>query len=104
MFVVMVVVRSKKADLTILSEKGQVVIPSNIRSNMGLKPKTKFLVYECDDLVILKKLEDPDSPKELEAMYKRVNQRIAQYGELTQEDVEMEIQEYRKEKAAKNKK
>ena len=97
-------VRSKKAELTILSEKGQVVIPSNIRSNMGLKPKTKFLVYECDDIVILKKFEEPDLPKELEAMYKRVNQRIAQYGELTQEDVEMEIQEYRKEKAAKNKK
>jgi AbrB family looped-hinge helix DNA binding protein len=96
--------RSRKAELTILSEKGQVVIPSNIRSNMGLKPKTKFLVYECDDLVILKKFEDPDFPKELEAMYKRVDQRVAQNGELTQNDVEKEIQEYRKEKAAKTKK
>jgi AbrB family looped-hinge helix DNA binding protein len=96
--------RSKKADLTILSEKGQVVIPSNIRSNMGLKPKTKFLVYECDDLVILKKLEEPDFPKELEALYKRIDQRIAQYGGLTQDDIEKEIQEYRKEKAARNKK
>ena len=101
---VIAMVRRKKADLTILSEKGQVVITINIRSNMGLKPKTKFLVYECDDLVILKKLEEPDSPEELEAMYKRVNQRIAQYGELTQEDIETEIQEYKKEKAAKNKK
>jgi len=97
-------VRSKKAELTILSEKGQVVIPSNIRSNMCLKPKTKFLVYECDDLVILKKLEEFDSPKELEAMYKRVDQRIAEYGELTQDDIEREIQEYRKEKTAKNRK
>ena len=96
--------RSRKAELTILSEKGQVVIPSNIRSNMGLKPKTKFLVYECDDLVILKKFEDPDFPKELEAMYKRVDQRVAQNGELTQDDVEKAIQEYRKEKAAKTKK
>ena len=52
----------------------------------------------------IKKFEEPDSPEELEAMYKRVNQRIAQYGELTQEDIETEIQEYRKEKAAKNKK
>jgi len=69
-----------------------------------LKPKTKFLVYECDDLVILKKLEEFDSPKELEAMYKRVDQRIAEYGELTQDDIEREIQEYRKEKTAKNRK
>jgi AbrB family looped-hinge helix DNA binding protein len=100
----MVMVRSRKADLTILSEKGQVVIPSSIRSNMGLKPKTKFLVYECEDLVILKKFEDPDFPEELEAMYKRVDQRIAQYGELTQDDIEKEIHQYRKEKATKNKK
>jgi len=100
----MLMVRSKKAELTVLSQKGQVVIPSNIRSNMGLKPKTKFLVYECDDLVILKKLEEPDFPKELEAMYKRIDQRIAQYGELTQEDVEKEIQQYRKEKASENNK
>ncbi|NLF87782.1 AbrB/MazE/SpoVT family DNA-binding domain-containing protein [Candidatus Bathyarchaeota archaeon] len=96
-------VRSKKAELTILSEKGQVVIPSNIRSNMGLKPKTKFLVYECDDLVILKKFEEPDLPKELEAMYKRIDQRINKYGELTQDDIENEIQNYRKEKSAKSK-
>jgi len=98
----MLMVRSKKADLTILSEKGQVVIPAKIRSNMGLKPKTKFLVYECDDSVILKKFEEPDLPKELEAMYRRIDERIAKYGELTQNDIEEEIQKYRKEKAAKH--
>ncbi len=64
--------RSEKAELTILSEKGQVVIPAKIRSKMGLKPKTKFLVYEYKDSVILKKLEDPDLSKELQAIYKRI--------------------------------
>ena len=96
--------QSEKAELTILSEKGQVVIPAKIRSRMGLKPKTKFLVYECDDSVVLKKFVEPDMSKELEAMYKRVNERIAKYGELTQDDVEEEIQKYRKEKAEKAKK
>ena len=62
--------RTEKADLTILNQKGQVVIPAKIRSRMGLKPKTKFLVYECDYRVILKKLEEPELSKELEAMYK----------------------------------
>ena len=38
--------QNEKADLTILSEKGQVVIPAKIRLRMGLKPKTKFLVYD----------------------------------------------------------
>ena len=95
---------TEKAELTILSEKGQVVIPAKIRSKMGLKPKTKFLVYECNDSVILRKFEEPDLSKELEAMYKRVDERIAKYGELTQDDIEEEIQKYRKEKAAKAKK
>ena len=52
----------------------------------------------------MKKFEEPDFSKEIEAMYKRVNERIAKYGELTQNDVENEIQKYRKEKAARAKK
>jgi AbrB family looped-hinge helix DNA binding protein len=88
--------RSEKADLTILSEKGQVVIPAKIRSRMGLKPKTKFLVYECDDSVILKKLEEPDLSKELEAMYKRVDERIVKYGELSSDEINEIIHEHRK--------
>jgi AbrB family looped-hinge helix DNA binding protein len=95
--------RNEKADLTILSEKGQVVIPAKIRSKMGLKPKTKFLVYQFDDSVILKKLAEPDFSKEIQAMYKRVDEKIAKYGELTQNDIEEEIQKYRKEKAARTK-
>ena len=68
---------SEKADLTILSEKGQVVIPAKIRSRMGLKPKTKFLVYEYNDPIILKKLTEPDLSKELQTMYKRIDEKIA---------------------------
>jgi AbrB family looped-hinge helix DNA binding protein len=96
--------QNEKAELTILSEKGQVVIPAKIRYRMGLKPKTKFLVYECEDSVILKKFVEPDLSKEIEAMYKRVDERIAKYGELIQDDIEKEIQKYRKEKAARAKK
>lgn len=36
-------------------------------------------------------------------MFKRVDERIAKHGELTQDDIEEEIQKYRKEKAAKAK-
>jgi AbrB family looped-hinge helix DNA binding protein len=89
------VVRSEKADLTILSEKGQVVIPAKIRSRMGLKPKTKFLVYECDDSVILKKLEEPDLSKELEAMYKMVDERVAKHGKLSNNEINEIIHEHR---------
>lgn len=88
--------RTEKAELTILSEKGQVVIPAKIRSKMGLKPKTKFLVYECNDSVILKKLEEPDLSKGLEAMYKRIDERIAKYGELSNDEINEVIHEHRR--------
>ena len=90
--------QNEKAELTILSEKGQVVIPAKIRSKMGLKPKTKFLVYEFNDSVILKKLEEPDLSKEIEAMYKRVDERIAKYGELSNDEINQIIHEHRQRK------
>jgi AbrB family looped-hinge helix DNA binding protein len=93
--------QNEKADLTILSEKGQVVIPAKIRSKMGLKPKTKFLVYECNDSVILKKFEEPDLSKELEDMYRRVDERIAKYGELSNEEINEIIHEHRQKKSSK---
>jgi len=65
---------------------------------MGLKPKTKFLVYECDDSVILKKFEEPDMSKELEAIYKRVDERIAKYGELSNDEINKIIDEHRQRK------
>jgi ribosomal protein S9 len=49
----------------------------------------------------MKKLEVPGITKELEAMYKRIDKRIAKYGELTQDEVEEEIKQYRRKKAEK---
>ena len=93
--------QNEKADVTVVSEKGQVVIPQTIRKKLGIEPKTKLLVYGYQDAVIMKKLEVPDIIKELEAMYKRIDKRIARYGELTQDEVEAEIKQYRRKKAEK---
>lgn len=90
--------RDDKPDVTVVSGKGQVVIPQAIRERLGIGPKTKLLVYGYEDAVIMKKLELPDIGKELEAMYRRIDRRMAKYGELTQEEVEGEIQRYRTEK------
>ncbi len=94
-------VQSDKAELTIVSEKGQVVIPQNIRKKLGIGPKTKLLVYGYDDAVIMKKLNVPDVTKELKAMYKRINRRIAEHGELTNDEINQAIAECRKKATAK---
>jgi AbrB family looped-hinge helix DNA binding protein len=92
------VTQEQKPELTVLSAKGQVVIPAKVRSRMGLKPKTKFLVYEYDDAVILKKLEVPDLSKELEAMYKGIDKKIAKYGELSNDEINEIVHEHRRKK------
>jgi AbrB family looped-hinge helix DNA binding protein len=94
--------RYEKPDIIVVSSKGQVVIPQAIRKKLGIMPGAKLLVYGYKDAVIMKKIEVPDIAKELEAMYRRVDKRIAKYGELTQEEIEEEIQRYRKEKRARS--
>ena len=44
-------------ELTRLSQKGQVVIPSEVRRKMGLKEGTKFLVIGLEDVVVLRRLQ-----------------------------------------------
>lgn len=91
-------VQNEKADITIVSEKGQVVIPQAIRKKLGLEPKTKLLVYGYEDAVILKKMQVPDVAKELQDLYKKVDQRIAEHGELTDQQINQIIQDCRKTK------
>ncbi len=94
----MFMAQNEKAELTILSEKGQVVIPAKIRMKMGLKAKTKFLVYQCNNSVILRKFEEPDISKELDATYKRIDEKITEYGELSNDEINQIIHEHRQKK------
>ena len=44
---------------TKLSSKGQVVIPEEIRSRLGLRPGDQFVVVGQGDVIVLKTLETP---------------------------------------------
>ena len=50
----------RDAATTTLSSKGQVVIPEEIRTRLGLKPGAQFVVLGDRDVVILKVLQAPD--------------------------------------------
>jgi AbrB family looped-hinge helix DNA binding protein len=90
--------QNEKADVTVVSEKGQVVIPQTIRKKLGIGPKTKLLIYGYQDAVIMKKLEVPNVTKELEDVYKQMAKKIAKYGELPNEEINEVIQDYRTKK------
>lgn len=88
----------QKADVVTVSSKGQVVIPQSLRQKLGIGAKSKLLVYPYSDALIMKKLEVKGLEKRLEALYRRVDARITKYGELTEEDVQREIEKYRGER------
>ena len=88
----------EEPEVVVVSSKGQVVIPQTIREKLRIGPKTKLLVYSYQDGVIMKKLEIPDLAKELEEVYKKVDERTAKYGELSEEEINEIIQKYRKQK------
>jgi AbrB family looped-hinge helix DNA binding protein len=86
----------EEADVTVVSGKGQVVIPQAIREKLRIGPKTKLLVYGYQDAVIMKKMEIPNVIKDLEDLYRRVDQKVKKYGPLSDKEINGIIQKSRK--------
>ena len=84
------------AATTTLSSKGQVVIPEEIRSRLGLKAGTKFVVVADRDAVIFKVLEPP-SLEEFKTLTKKAR-KVARETGLTREEVEGTLEKVRRSK------
>ncbi len=54
--------------LTKLSPNGQVVIPSEIRKEAGLKPSTKFIVFNEGGNILLKQIRTETLRKDIELL------------------------------------
>ena len=84
---------TEELEVTTMSEKGQVVIPQSIRKELGIKPKTKFLVYGRGDTVIMKKLTLPDLKKEWEDIFNLMDKKELK---MSDKEIQKEIAETRK--------
>ena len=76
------------AEVTIMSQKGQVVIPQTLRKQLDLTPKTKLLIYKKDNLLILKKLEIPDIEKEWDNIFAMMDKKNLK---LSEAEIQQEI-------------
>ena len=56
-----------EVEVTKIGERGQLVIPQDIRENMGISKGDKFIIIERGDMIVLKKL-NPPSNEEFEKM------------------------------------
>lgn len=93
---------STEPDVTIVSDKGQIVIPSSMRNKLGLKPRSKLLVYNVEDTIILKKLALPDMKKEMQELWRDIDKRIEKYGEMSGEEINNVVRKYRAERRRRN--
>ncbi len=73
------------ATTTTLSSKGQVVIPQEIREQLGLETGDQFVVIAERDVVIFKRL-DPPSLKDFASLVSRAR-RVAKLTGLRQADI-----------------
>jgi len=80
-----------------MSEKGQIVIPKDMRERLKLGPKTKLLIYDHGDTLILRKLVVPDIESEMKALWREIDQKIGRKRRLTQKEIDEEIHAYRRE-------
>lgn len=82
-------------EITTMSEKGQVVIPQELRKHLGIKPKTKFVVYAVGDNIIMRKLDMPDIKKEWKSIFQTMDKKNLR---LDEKEITKEVRSYRKEK------
>lgn len=59
---------SKLPELTKASSKGQIVIPSVVRRQLGIKRGSVFAVSAKNDMIVLKKLETGMKPEDLRTL------------------------------------
>ena len=66
-----------------------------MRKELGIKPRTKFLVYGRGDTVIMKRLEFPDLRKEWDAIFRAMD---AKKLKISEKEILDEVAAVRKER------
>lgn len=82
------------AATTTLSSKGQVVIPEEIRTQLGLEPGAQFVVIADRDVVIFKLL-DPPARKDFDDLVRRAR-RVAKRTGMTKADITNAVKKVRR--------
>jgi AbrB family looped-hinge helix DNA binding protein len=87
----------EEAEVAQVGTKGQVVIPLQMRKELGIKPKTKLAVYKRGDKLVMAKLEIPPLGEQLKALFEEMDTRYKAKRRPTELEILTEIQAYRRE-------
>lgn len=83
-----------EVSITKLSENGQVVIPAEIRKDAGLKPSTKFLVFNEGGNILLKIIRKETLARDISLIesIERIEEQISK-GKIVKADTSMKDEE-----------
>lgn len=83
-----------EVELTRISEKGQIVIPSSLRREMKINKSDQFMVFGENNTIILKKIEKLAIKKTFDEMAEPLR-KAAKYIGLKREDLGKAIRDVR---------
>lgn len=96
----MKIILVEEPEIATVGTKGQVVIPQQIRKELGIRPKTKLAIYSRGGRLVAAKVEAPSLGDELKALFREIDGRYKGKKRPTEREILAEIQAYRKEKRA----
>ncbi|MBL7169973.1 MAG: AbrB/MazE/SpoVT family DNA-binding domain-containing protein [Candidatus Aenigmarchaeota archaeon] len=86
-----------EVEITRISPKGQVVIPSRIRRDLDIEPADKFLVFGEKDIIVFKKIEKPTFEKTFKEISEPLQKVVKRRG-FKRKDLDKLIKDTRKRK------
>ena len=90
----------EEPEIAVVGTKGQIVIPQQLREDLGIGPKTKLALYRRGDKIVVTKLEIPPLAEELKEFLKEVDESRKGKKRPTEREILEEIQSYRREKGS----
>jgi len=96
----MKIILVEEPEIATVGTKGQVVIPQQIRKELGIKPRTKLAMYSRGGRLVAAKVEAPTLGDELKDLFREIDGRYKGKKRPTEREVLAEVQAYRKEKRA----
>ncbi|MHB1908439.1 MAG: AbrB/MazE/SpoVT family DNA-binding domain-containing protein [Nitrososphaerales archaeon] len=82
-------------EMTRLSERGQIVIPTELRRSMHLKQGERFIVMRFEDTIILRKLELSQERLRLKRLVRKSREKARKSG-FTEREIERLVEKTRK--------
>ncbi len=91
--------QKEEPEIATVGQKGQIVIPQELRKKLKIAPKTKLAIYRRKDKLVISRLKIPPLQEELRELFKEIDREYPRAKKRpTEKEILDEIQAYRREK------